>query len=531
MLNNLLQASDKSTGVQGGLKPLAIPQGADLMEFEEPVPLMEFFEPNDTLSTAPDITERLRDEGHLTILGALGDNPAVDLAGNEVDLALFELEAGDVVTFETSAIDSFGPDTVLRLFDGSGNELAVNDDFYGTNSRILFVAPSIGTYAIGVSSFGNFDYDPTVERSGSDGFDIGDYFLDVTLGAPFSDLSEPNDTISEAPGLSQRLREEGSLALTGFLGDNANLDQAGNDVDLALFEFTAGETVIFETAALGGFGLDTVLRVFDASGNELAVNDDFEWSDSRVEFVVPEDGLYAVGVSSYANFSYDPTSEGSGVDGFSTGDYVLNVSFGAPLVEPPVIVGTPWDDVLNVVGDRRIVFAGAGNDLTDTSQSLGDNTAFGGEGDDQLLAGTNDQAFGETGYDTLISLGSGNRLYGGEDSDILIAGFGDIVVGGNGDDLIFAGQGENHLTGGAGWDQFWVSVAGQPEQPNTISDFVPGEDFVVLAGLGLTFGDLRFAPTANGTVLNVASDFEDVRVVHFAGLVPEDLIASDFLFV
>lgn len=69
-----------------------------------------------------------------------------------------------------------------RLFDASGVELAVNDDFDGSDSFIEFVAPSSGSFFIGVSSFDNIDYDP-VNGGGDTGNSSGNYdlFLDVPI--------------------------------------------------------------------------------------------------------------------------------------------------------------------------------------------------------------------------------------------------------------------------------------------------------------------------------------------------------------
>jgi Ca2+-binding RTX toxin-like protein len=492
----------------------------------------DLVEPNDTIFDAPDYTARLRDEGSLVLVGFLGDNPNVDPAADEVDLVLFELGTGERVVFQTIAWEMSGLDTILRVFDEAGNELAWDDDSGGgLNSLIDFTAPEAGVYAVGISSFANSFYDPLVEGSGQDGFSTGDYVLSVTLGTSLLDLVEPNDTLFEAPDYTARLRDEGSLALTGFLGDNPNVSPAADEVDLVLFELGAGERVVFETIAWEISGLDTILRVFDEAGNELAWDDDSgDGLNSLIDFTAPEAGVYAVGISSFANFDYDPLVEGSGENGSSTGEFILSVTL-APPDEPSIIFGTPTDDVLETYQGNRLVFAGDGNDLVDSSQSVGNNTVFGGRGDDTLLAGTDDFIFGEDGNDTLISTGSGNRLYGGPGNDMLVANWRDFVAGGEGDDIIFAGLGDNTLVGGPGRDQFWVATGGLPERPNTIMDFAPGEDIIGIAGLGLSYVDLGFAASASGTMISVRSDFDETPVVQVANVVSGELSASDFLFV
>ena len=76
---------------------------------------------------------------------------------DDVDLFVFRLEAGQTVTAVTDNGDDGDPDTVLSLFDGNGNVLAVDDDSGGNfESLLTYTASSGGTYYIGVSSFSNF---------------------------------------------------------------------------------------------------------------------------------------------------------------------------------------------------------------------------------------------------------------------------------------------------------------------------------------------------------------------------------------
>jgi hypothetical protein len=77
--------------------------------------------------------------------------------------------------------------------------------------------------------------------------------------------------------------------------------------------------------------LDSVLRLFDSTGTQVAVSDDApapgEWFslDSYINFTATSSDTYYVGVSSYANFNYDPFVEGSG-SGYSTGNYDIEIA-------------------------------------------------------------------------------------------------------------------------------------------------------------------------------------------------------------
>lgn len=145
-----------------------------------------------------------------------------------------------------------------------------------------------------------------------------------------------------------------------------------------------------------------------------------------------------------------------------------------------VIRGTAGDDAIAITaGNRRVVFAGRGDDLVTVATRR--NNIFGGSGDDTFLAAASEGR---------------NRFSGGKGDDLFVLGAGgDRFLGGAGDDRFEAGagSGNNRLRGGAGADIFAL-VSGPQELPfaaNTIVDFTAGEDFLSVPGLG--FADLEFA--------------------------------------
>jgi len=101
---------------------------------------------------------------------------------NDVDMFAVDLGAGDTLTLDIDAQSlGSGLDSFLRVFDSEGTEVASNDDFTGLDSRLTFNVLTGGTFFVGVSSFGNSDYDPNTATSIS-GFSSGAFDLNLLVG-------------------------------------------------------------------------------------------------------------------------------------------------------------------------------------------------------------------------------------------------------------------------------------------------------------------------------------------------------------
>ncbi|MEQ9481248.1 PPC domain-containing protein [Coleofasciculus sp. F4-SAH-05] len=268
-----------------------------------------FNEPNDTLLESTETG--INGIGTAFFNGSIGDNPNI-LPGLDVDIFELQLNAGELlkVDIDAEVLGSEDLDSYLRLFDASGTEVAFNDDADGLDSLLTFLAPTTGTYYVGFSDLSNNDYDPTLEGSDSEA-DTGDYTITFDVSA-FNAGPEPNDTLTEA--IQTGINGIGTATFDGFLGDNPNI-APGLDIDLYQVQINAGEqlTVDIDAEVIGSDDLDSYLRLFDASGTEVAFNDDDgDTSDSLLNFVVTTPGTYYVGVSDLGNDEYNPTLEGSG---------------------------------------------------------------------------------------------------------------------------------------------------------------------------------------------------------------------------
>jgi hypothetical protein len=101
----------------------------------------------------------------------------------------------------------------------------------------------------------------------------------------------------------------------------------GKDVDMFSFSVSAGQSVGFDIDRPSG-SLNSWIRLFDASGTQLAYNDDgaapgeSSSLESYLEYAFTSAGTYYLGVSGYSNSSYDAVTGGGDVSG-STGVYTL----------------------------------------------------------------------------------------------------------------------------------------------------------------------------------------------------------------
>jgi len=140
---------------------------------------------------------------------------------------------------------------------------------------------------------------------------------------------DPNGTIQGAI-LGPILDGSPVSPILGTIGtDGGGTTVVGDtDVDIFRFEVVSPGQVTIElgrnTEAPDDF--DTYLRLFDASGQELATNDDIA-TDNRFSRITTtlNPGVYFAGVSGFSNDSYNPNVAGSGTSG-ETGNYAIQFS-------------------------------------------------------------------------------------------------------------------------------------------------------------------------------------------------------------
>ncbi len=88
-------------------------------------------------------------------------------------------------------------------------------------------------------------------------------------------------------------------------------------------------------------GLESLLRIFDANGTPLAL-DNQQGGDPQLTFQAATAGTYFIGVSSAPNNNYNPAVTDSGVPGGTTGLYTLDVTRSTTTPLMPDLTGSSF---------------------------------------------------------------------------------------------------------------------------------------------------------------------------------------------
>lgn len=225
----------------------------------------------------------------------------------------FEGNAGEAVTIELSALNG-DLDTYLSLFGPNGDLLAENDDINLasgiTNSAITnFTLPETGTYTILATRY-----------DGETGESAGEFTLTLSQGEATTPPTTTNPPVVSSGGNIQY-----GDAVAGNISSDT-FEQAfsfeGNQGDVITIEMTASDDT-----------LDPYIRLLDPNGNEIAANDDLDFSTRNaaiVEFTLPTRGTYTV-VATRFEFA----------NGLTSGGYTLTLTAVSSTALPPTTSNPP----------------------------------------------------------------------------------------------------------------------------------------------------------------------------------------------
>lgn len=238
----------------------------------------------------------------------------------------------------------------------------------------------------------------------------------------------------------------------------------------------AGAACVFDIASAN---FDTVLRLFDAAGNQLAVNDDdgSGSTNSLISHTFAAGGTYYIAVARWFSGSGDGLVSGPPAPGST---YTLNVSVPGHAYVEAVEIGSTLnggdgDDILEGgssndtldggAGIDTAVFSGARNMYVITNNPDGSITVEGPDGTDTLVGVEYAQFADQTvrlGVNVIDGTEAGEVIVGTAHDDV-IHGYGgndslggragdDVLNGGDGNDILNGGLGADELNGGAGTD-------------------------------------------------------------------------------
>ena len=312
------------------------------------------------------------------------DEGTIEVGDTDVDFFSFNVpDAGGLVIIQTNINDKKNQvDTILRLFDARGDQIDIDDDSGDEQFSRIEAILEAGQYFAGVSGYNNINYNPTVANSGIFG-ETGSYSLQLQFKSGITTV-EQNGTITDSVALDNLVFDELEVQYVDLsigsdpIADLPDTIAVGReDVDMFRFDVDTPGLMVLQTFKNDPDDrLDSVLRLFDASGNQLDFNDDVgEDFFSRIATEL-NPGTYYVGVSGYDNSNYNADSL-SGRVGGSTGTATLKFLFqpsgntdtngikaGAELIE--LTPETTTEHSINNLGNRSTEDTGGSDDENGT---------------------------------------------------------------------------------------------------------------------------------------------------------------------
>ena len=284
----------KKTGITPGLAygVIDVPSGAALINVGLDVQL-----PTDPNEPNDDSAHATPAEAGKTYKGILYAE-----SGSDVDYYSMAVDNGSKYYVNTEKLAG-SADLKLTVYASDGTTVIASNDNnrdFAKDALVTFIATSSETYYIAVED----------ASAGSSPFNS--YALDIALAA--GDEVEPNGsaTVSNTSISAIDFSDAQPLSLGSEV--DAAIDPAGDD-DFYAIDLTAGTTLVTDTETTTNGAPDTMIAVYDSSGNQVAFNDDFSGRESRLEYTPDTAGTYYILISSW---------DGDGPDG-TTGNY--SVSF------------------------------------------------------------------------------------------------------------------------------------------------------------------------------------------------------------
>ncbi len=477
-----------------------------------------------TLATASTITPTANGTSIVGAVDASLANTVINYTSTQrseltdQDYYAANLTAGVTYNFELRGAPSNAgtlSDPYLRILDGAGLEVAVNDDylpplresllqFTPTASGVFYISAGsfsnrLGTYTLSAQTIGVVPANTIVGSNYAEALSITPGFAAIRgLGGndTLNGDSAP-DTLEGGDGADELRGRGGADTLNGDAGNDTLFGDGGGDVidGGANNDDLRGRSG--NDRLLGGDGADTLNGDGGNDRLEGGAGNDSLRGRSNNDNIFGEDGNDTLGGDS----GNDTLDGGAGADELG---------------------GGAQKDEMRGRADDDSIDGGDGND-----------SLFGDGGNDVLRGGFNeDDLRGRTGNDNLQGEGGFDLLNGDAGNDTLGGGGGsDTLRGRSGDDFLNGGAGADTLGGDGGNDRFIFTRGGDAD---TILDFTAGAgtvDTIDVSAFGAAFntiGEIRAATTDVGG--DAVIDFGGGDTLTLIGVQASQLSFDDFIF-
>lgn len=273
-----------------------------------------------------------------TALGTIGADFGTPLLsdatnGGYKDVDFFQYVAAESGLLDVEAIsDDMNPTVALWQLNDAGTDVVRIGGDANADARVAIEVTAGDTVYISVTGQGNANFNWFAPASGQGG-DVGTYELSAVIRTDDGGGIDNNDSVED--GTPEALALNTSLSRN--LGFDGPISVGDADIDIYSMAVAASGNYTFTTSTLAEDSADTVLRVFNSDGDEIAFNDnvDATTTGSLVTVALTVGQTYYIGVSGAgdASRSYDPIT-GGGVGAGSRGNYVLFASTDAVVADP-----------------------------------------------------------------------------------------------------------------------------------------------------------------------------------------------------
>ena len=221
-------------------------------------------------------------------------------------LYTFQGSAGDVITISMVQDEGVQLDSYIVLLGSAGKVLANADEGGSIPLAALlenFELPEDGTYFVLATSFDGLRNPALLQ----DGETEQPMFYEIVV----SGITTPDGASDQIEDVTSEIA----------IGNAANLEITMDELVFYLsFVGSEGDTITINTAHDGSSEeVDTLLYLFDAEGNRIAINDDndnsFFSTISNVE--LPADGRYMVFATTYIFYEFPETTDRINVGTFN----------------------------------------------------------------------------------------------------------------------------------------------------------------------------------------------------------------------